>query len=81
MDVVMVSMLAGVGFALSTLLWHLRVQPEVVVSLFRSRSLTDEGSHELDPRVVRGLQWVLGGLVVAVGFLTGAALSFLAATS
>jgi hypothetical protein len=74
--------LCGLAFSLSTLLWHVLVQPHVVVSLFQMDGLTDQDWEGREQEAgLRALRWSLGAAVVAVGFITGATLSFLAATS
>ena len=82
MDFVLLVPLCGIAFAISTLLWHLLVQPHVVISLFNRGEVTegDWADRELEA-ALRGLRWSLGSAVFAVGLITGATLSFLAATS
>ena len=70
--------LCAAGFSLAALLWHLYVQPDVVLSLLSRRSLTDDVDDEA--QLLRSLQVAVGGLVVAAGFGIGAAVAFLAGT-
>ena len=82
LEVVLLGGLCGVSFALSTLLWHLFVQPDIVVSMFDQESVTAASWTE-DSRAssIRALRWAMAVAVFAFGFITGAALAFLAGTS
>lgn len=77
-DVVLVASLCGLGFVAASLLWHLHVRPDLVLSLWRPAH--GDGLDDPDPHTVGWLRWALGGLVFFFGFLAGAALSFLTAT-
>jgi hypothetical protein len=79
LDVLIVAGVCGVSFVASALLWHLWVAPELVLSLLDDAPLSSE-RRPTDLRALRWLRWMLGAVVLLVGFLTGAVLAFLAAT-
>lgn len=81
-DAAILGACCAMAFVLSTLLWHLYVHPELVLSMFdRDRGVHDLPADPIDPRTLRALRAALGAAVVAIGFLTGAAVAFLSATS
>ncbi len=80
MEILVVGVLSGLGFLLSTLLWHVYVQPDVVLSLLDDHAVSAGPAKEADERSLRWIRGLLAVLVLASGFLTGAALAFLTAT-
>lgn len=77
MEVLIVGVLCGSAFVVSALLWHVHVRPDLVLDLLHDPS---RPSPPPDPRAVALLRWALSFAVLSLGFLTGAALSFLTAT-
>lgn len=81
MEAVLLGAVCALAFVLSTLLWHLHVHPEIVLSAFEEGGFTGEAwPREHDEVAVRWIRWTLGIAVFAVGFIAGAALAFLSAT-
>jgi hypothetical protein len=80
MDWVVIMLLGGGAFALVAFYWHLLVRPEVTLSLWDDNALSDESWSVEGGSALYVLRWVLGGLVFAVGFLTGLLLTYLSAT-
>lgn len=81
MEAVLLAAVCGLAFVLSTLLWHLHVHPDVVLSAFEERGFTSSAwASDRGEAAVRWVKWALGLAVFAVGFIAGAALAFLSAT-
>lgn len=63
---------SGVAF------WQLLVRPEVILALWRDDpSVTHPWFDDEPPPALAVLRWTVGGVLFALGFLTGLAWSFL----
>lgn len=80
-DVVLLALLCAAAFFTSALLWHLLVQPEVLLSSWDDAALSEGHAADPYPKALRWLRVGLGAVVFLTGFLTGLALAFLAATA
>lgn len=85
MDVLLVGALAALGTVVGMLYWVLLVRPHNLLGLFsappgQAPELTDAAEHASDT-TYRALRVIGALLVLLVGFFTGLAVSFLAATS
>jgi hypothetical protein len=79
-EILALGAISALAFVLSTLLWHVHVHPEVVLSMFDDSGFTAEAwGPQQRQSAVRLIRWTLGVAVFAVGFIAGAALSFLSA--
>ncbi len=80
MEAVIVGGLCGGALVLAVVLWQLYVRPDVILSFFEDDGVTGPPDRVEHGPALPLLRWAVGVAVFGVGFVTGAVLSFLAAT-
>ena len=73
--------LTAMTVAIGALFWQLLVRPDVFLSVWSDKGVTDSQWFEHHPGALIALRWTLGVVVFLLGFLTGLALTFLTGTS
>lgn len=81
MDALLVGALAALGTVVGMLYWVLLVRPHNLIGLFSAPRSPDEAWEEDEDSTYDALRVIGAVLVLLVGFFTGLAVSFLAATS
>jgi hypothetical protein len=79
LDALFVGTLTAVGAIVGMLYWLLLVRPDALLGLLSDAPET--GWFEHHPTTLRALRITGAALVLAIGFLTGLAVAFLAGTS
>lgn len=79
-EALIVGGLCAISVVLSSMLWHLWVHPDLVLSLLaEAPDGEDEAHHRLRAAAaLRGMRWGAAVMVFATGFVTGVSVALLA---